>query len=69
MVLKFCGDFYPDVFDQIFYTLEGPAGMIILLILVMTGALIRIINPHNFYSNWFTGTVKQDAYTDSKSNS
>ncbi len=42
---KILRGFLPPKYDQYLYQLEGPVGMIILMLLAFTGILMRIISP------------------------
>jgi len=42
---KILRGFLPAKFDKYFYKLEGPAGMVVLVILLYTGIIWRIIGP------------------------
>lgn len=42
---KILRGFLPAKFDQYFYKLEGPAGMVVLVILLYTGIIWKIIGP------------------------
>ena len=42
---KILRGFLPAKFDQYFYKLEGPAGMVVLIILLYTGIIWKIIGP------------------------
>ena len=42
---KILRGFLPAKFDQYFYKLEGPAGMVVLIILLYTGVIWKVIGP------------------------
>ncbi|MGM0436699.1 MAG: site-2 protease family protein [Bacillota bacterium] len=42
---KILRGFLPAKFDQYFYKLEGPAGMVVLIILLYTGIIWKVIGP------------------------
>lgn len=52
---KILRGFLPRKYDQIFYTLEGPLGMMLIIFLVFTGLLGNIIIPVIYYGSRLLG--------------